>query len=309
MQNLTFVPNSGRGKIKMQNDNSKFKIIFFGTSDFAIPALETLAKDNYDVVAVVTKPDKPAGRKQVLSPSPVKKFAIEKHILVLEPNNLRGDEEVFAAFKLLSPDVCVVAAYGKIIPKRYLGVPKYGFINIHPSLLPKYRGPSPIQTAILSGEKETGVTILVVDEEMDHGPILKSEKWKVKNGKYYKELEKELAELGAKLLIETLPKYINGEIKQAPQDHSRATFTKMFSREDGRVDWSKSTQEIYNRIRALNPEPGTWTLWKGKVLNIKKARLADGKLEIETLQLEGKRETPFREFLNGHPDFDISQLE
>jgi len=274
------------------------KIVFFGTPDFAMPVLEALIKNGYNV------------------------FHFQSKYL--------KDERIFEEFKNLNPDLCVVAAYGKILPPRYLEVPRYGFLNVHPSLLPKYRGPSPVQTAILNGDPvveisdaygikkpkshygagaKTGVTIMLIDEQVDHGPILAQKTYNLQPTTYNLQASKELFELGAELLIETLPKYISGEIKPTPQDHSQATFTKMFSREDGRVDWSKPAQEIYNRIRALNPEPGTWTLWKGRVLNIKKSRLADGKLEIETLQLEGKRETPFREFLNGHPDFDISQLE
>ena len=201
-----------------------------------------------------------------------------------------------------------MAAYGKILPARYLDVPKHGFVNVHPSLLPKYRGPSPVQTAILNGDEETGATIMVVDEEMDHGPILNSIKYQIPKTKYNQEISRELFELGAKLLVETLPGHINGEFKPKEQDHSQATFTKMFTREDGRINWDDPAQKIYNRIRALNPEPGTWTIWKGKVINIKKAGLRDGKIHIQTIQMEGKKEMPFEEFLRGHPSFDISQL-
>ena len=249
-------------------------IVFFGTPDFAMPVLETLIKNGYNVSRFQSKSLK--------------------------------DDQTFETFKQLNPDLCVVAAYGKILPARYLNVPKYGFVNVHPSLLPKYRGPSPIQTAILNGDEETGVTIMVVDEEMDHGPILAVREFSIFNFQFsnHDELAKELFELGAKLLIETLPKYLSGEIKPIEQDHGQATFTKMFKREDGRINWDSPAQKIYNQIRALNPEPGTWTTWNNKIINIKKAGFRDRQIHIQTIQMEGKKEMPFEEFLRGHPDFD-----
>ena len=293
------------------------RIIFFGTPEFAIPALNSLVNFGYNVVAVVTQPEKPVGRAKVVTPSPVKKVALEKNISVLEPHNLKKDERAFENFKRLNPDLCVVAAYGKIIPKRYLDIPKHGFVNIHPSLLPKYRGPSPIQTAILNGDSKTGVTMMLTDEQVDYGPILAQQELEVPNSNSltgeqfpnYKELEKKLAELGAELLIETLPKYVSGEIKPVPQDHSQATFTKMFTREDSRINWNNLPKKIYDQIRALNPEPGTWTMWQDKIINIKRAEFSDGKIEVQTIQMEGKKEMPLKEFLNGHPNFDISQLK
>ena len=274
----------------MKIENSKLKIIFFGTPDFAMPVLEALVKNGYNVSHFRSK--------------------------------FLKDEAIFDEFKKLNPDLCVVAAYGKIIPKRYLEVPKYGFVNVHPSLLPKYRGPSPVQTAILNGDAETGTSIMVVDEKVDHGPILAQKTYNLpirqaqgpefiegQPTTYNLQASEELFELGAKLLIETLPKYVSGEIKPEPQDHGQATFTRMFTREDGRINWSNPPEEIYNRIRAFNPEPGTWTTWKGKTINIKRAEFVGGKLQIQTIQIEGKKEMPFKEFLNGYPDFDISQLK
>lgn len=284
------------------------RIIFFGTPDFAMPTLEELIRKNYNVVAVFTRPDKPVGRKQILSPPPIKFKAESLGLKVFQPKTLKEDE-TFEGFKKLNPDICVIVAYGKIISKKYLDVPKYGFINIHPSLLPKHRGPSPIQTAILNGEKETGITIMIADEEVDHGKIVAGLKYQISSSKNYKEVESDLAQLGAKLLVETLPKYMNGEIQPIEQDHSQATYTKLLTREDGRIDWNKSPQEIFNQILALNPEPGAWTIWEGQILNIKKADLIDGKLNIQTIQMEGKKEMALREFLNGHPYFDTSQLK
>jgi len=309
------------------------KIVFFGTSEFAVPALKNLLNFGYKIEAVVTQPEKPAGRLRVTVPSPIKKAALENNILALEPHNLKNDEEFFKHFKHLNPDLCIVASYGKIIPSRYLEIPTYGFINIHPSLLPKYRGPSPIQMTIMNGDEEAGVTIILIDEQVDHGKIVSSIKYKVLRDKNYKETEEELAKLGAELLIETLPKYIGGDIKPQEQDHARATFTKMLTRENGRIDWNEPAEKIYNQIRALNPEPGTWTIWNGKTLNIKTAQIVDNDCDDKTpglveklnnniavatkkcylilkqIQLEGGKEMDAKSFINGHPDFLNSVLE
>src|SRR3989338_1190670 len=307
------------------------KTAFFGTSEFAVPALKYLIQNGYDIIAVVTQPEKPVGRTMTIMPSPIKKSAIENNILVFEPHNLKNDDNFFKSFKHLNPDLCIVAAYGKIIPYQYLEIPRLGFINIHPSLLPKYRGPSPIQAAILNGDKGTGVAIIKLDEEMDHGAILANHKSQIINYKYYKELESELAEEGAKLLLDILPKYINGEIVLQEQDHSRATFTKILTRHDGKIDWNKSAQEIHNQICALNPEPGVWTTWQGKILNIKNVGVSNDNtkgdissvvklqndvavvtkkfyLVLREIQLEGGKEMDAKSFVNGHPEFIGSRL-
>ena len=320
-------------------------IIFFGTSEFAVPALKALVTEKYDIVAVITQPDKPTGRKQTPTPPPVKIAAEKLGLKVLQPQNLKIEtlenllEIVNCKLKI---DIGIVAAYGKILPKQFLDAPEYGFINIHPSLLPKYRGPSPIQTAVLNGEAETGVSIMLIDEQIDHGAILVQQKFEIRNSKF-EIIAKDLAELGAKLLIETLPKYISGEIKPQPQDHSQATFTKMFTRADGRINWSEPAEKTYNQIRALNPEPGTWTTWHpstssgqaNKVINILDVtsrgdvspqtketsgtiRKIDGDVAVATgkcylvlkqIQLEGGKEMDARDFINGHPDFPNSVLE
>ena len=258
-------------------NKSNFKIVFFGTPDFAMPVLESLTQAGYNVSRFQSKSLK--------------------------------DDAIFDEFKKLNPDLCVIAAYGKILPSRYLDIPKYGFLNIHPSILPKYRGPSPIQTALLNGDKETGVSIMAIDEKVDHGPVLATRTYNIPDSKSNTEISKELFELGGQLLIEILPRYINEEISPKEQKHNQATFTKMFSRDDWHINWSESTEKIYNQIRALNPEPGTWTTWRDKVVNIKKAELVAGKINIKTIQMEGKKEMPFEEFLRGHSDFEISQLK
>ncbi len=319
--------------MKNQDPQKALKIVFFGTSEFAVPALKNLLSFGYDVVAVVTQPEKPIGRARIVMPSPVKKTSFESNLKTFEPHNLKKDDKFLEEFKLLNPDLCVVAAYGKIIPSQYLEVPEYGFLNIHPSLLPKYRGPSPIQAAIINGDQETGVSIMKIDEEMDHGGIVSSIKYLVSSIKGYKEIEKELSEIGAELLIDTLPKYISGEIKPVEQDHSKATFTKLLTREDGRINWDRTGEEIFNQIRALSHEPGTWTIWKDKFFNIKSAEpteiMADSStpgtveklnnviavatkkcyLILKQIQLEGGKEMDAKDFLNGHPDFLGSKLE
>lgn len=276
---------------------TSMKLIFFGTSDFSKPIFEVLKKDGY---------------------SPI----------------LWNPQGTFEEFKKIKPDICIAAAYGKIIPKEWLEIPKYGFLNIHPSLLPKYRGPSPIQAVILNGDQETGVTIILMDEKVDHGEIIASVSYQISLLENYSMSEVKLAELGAKLLIETLPKWINGKIKPIEQDHKEATYTKKFSWQDGKIDWSKSADEIGRQIRALNPEPGVWTNWNGKILKILEVlptqdendNIFTGRVFItenedaaikcgfqsdillKTVQLEGKKPMGIEDFLNGHKNFIGSTL-
>ncbi len=302
-------------------NKSDLKIVFFGTPEFAVPVLKALIDNEYTISAVFT------------GKGPIEQVAKERNVKIFQPSSLKKDEPVFEEFKNLKPDICIIVAYGKIIPQKFLDIPPHRFLNIHPSLLPKYRGPSPIQTAILNGDKETGVAIMAVDAEVDHGPILASEKFKIKSEKYFPEIVQELAELGAKLLIETLPRYLSGKIKPKEQDHSRATFTKMFQRKDGRINWDQPCEIIFNQVRALNPEPGTWTTWKGKVINIPTCdvgnpqveslapgtvrkidndiaiRTGTGYLILKSVQLEGGKVMDAKSFVNGHPDFLGSRLE
>jgi len=301
----------------------KIKTILIGTPEFAKRIFRKFLKaklPNFEVVGVVTTEDKPVGRKQELTPSPIKKWALGVKLPVLQIEKI----------KKINADLIIAAAYGQIIPKEILVLPKFGALNIHPSLLPKYRGASPIQTAILNGDKETGVTIILMDEKMDHGPILRNSKFEIRNSKItYNELTNELADLGADLLIKTLPNWIEGKIKPQPQDHSKATFTKIIKKEDGKIDWNKSAEEIERTIGALDPWPGTFASLKLKVksqkLKVLKAEALkenadkkvgevfltdDKKLAVQTgngililkqVQLEGKRVMPAKDFLNGHP--------
>jgi len=236
---------------------ARLKIIFIGTPDFAVPILEKLIKSDYKPVLVITAPDKSVGRKQIVTPPPAKLVAEKFNIPIFQPQEIKNQ---ISKIKNLKPDLIVVAAYGQILPKKILGIPKYGCLNIHPSLLPKYRGPSPIQYAILNGDEETGVTIILMNEKVDAGPIISTYNLQLTTYNYtYEELEKKLAELGAKLLIETIPKWTKGEIQPQPQDESEATYTKILKKEDGRIDWKKSAEEIERQIKAFNPEPGTYT--------------------------------------------------
>ena len=307
--------------MKNQIQQKELKIMFFGTSSFALPVLKQLLLNDYSISAVFT------GGGQI-------EVEAQKHgIKVFKPASLKKDNDILEQFKMLNPDLCIVAAYGKIIPSSYMSMPHYGFVNVHPSVLPKYRGPSPVQTAILNGDTETGASVMIVDQKVDHGPILASVKYKIPKTKYNEEISKEIFELGGKLLIETLPKYLKNELRPVEQDHGQATYSRKFQRQDGKINWNKTAEEIYNEIRALNPEPGTWTTWKGKALNIKIAessvlqvnnqepgivvRINDDiavatrkcYLILKQIQLEGGKEMDAQSFLNGHPDFLASKLE
>lgn len=238
------------------------RIIFWGTPEFAIPPFKALLKGGYSVIAVVTNPDEPVGRKQILTHPPVKVVAQKYNLSILQPKILKANDFFLKEFRGLAPHICIVAAYGKIIPKEILEIPPLGFLNIHPSLLPRWRGPSPIQYTILNGDTEAGVTIIKMDELMDHGPIVAMSKVKFQvSDVSYKKLHDELAKLGGELLIDTLPKWIRGEITPVPQDDSKATYSKILKKDDGRINWRKPAEEIERMIRAFSPWPGTWTLW------------------------------------------------
>jgi methionyl-tRNA formyltransferase len=300
---------------------AKLKVVFMGTPDFAVPVLNYLIKST-KLLAVVTQPDKKAGRKQKIAQSPIKQLALANKIKVLQPAKVRDNAEFIQQIKQLQPDLIVVVAYGFILPKEILDIPKYGIINIHASLLPKYRGASPIQSAILNGDQETGVTLMLIDEQMDHGPFLGQKSLSIDNDSY-KTLHDKLAKLGTELLVEILPKYIAGQIKPVVQDDSLATYCYILTKADGKIDWTKSAQEIERQVRAFTPWPGTWTTWQGKNLKILAASLSldnvkaevgevikvddglavqcgQGLLQITELQIEGKKVMNAKEFLNGY---------
>jgi methionyl-tRNA formyltransferase len=284
------------------------KIIFIGTSWFAVPALENLVKNDYQILAVVTAPDKPAGRKQELTPPPVKEIALNYNLSVLQPEKI---SEAKKQISELNPDLIIVAAYRQIIPKDILDIPRFGSLNLHPSLLPKYRGPSPIQTAILNNDQTTGLTIILMDEKMDHGPIITQEKIDISPDDTYQTLEEKLAQLASDSLIKILPQYIQEEIKPKPQDENKASYTKILTRQDGKIDWDKSAQEIERMVRAFSPWPGTWTEFNDKRVKILKAKVVDkeskatiktgdGYLFLELVQPAGKKPMTGEEFFRGH---------
>jgi len=254
------------------------KIIFMGTPEFGAIILEGLCQSEYKPILVITAPDKPAGRKQIITFLPVKIVAQKYNIPVSQPISLKNSSCVDFLIEK-GPDLIVVAAYGQILPKEILEIPQYGCLNVHPSLLPKYRGSSPIQYTILNGDKETGVTIILMDEKMDHGPILAARELEFSIFNYpsearvgdegeafsdlqFSNLHDKLADLGAKLLIETIPKWLAREIKPKPQDDSKATYTKILKKEDGKIDWKKSAEEIERQIRAFELWPGSFTIWE-----------------------------------------------
>lgn len=279
-------------------------IVFFGTSEFGAIILEKLIQaDTTKPVLVVTMPDKPSGRKGELIPPPVKEVAVKYNIPVSQEEEIESQR---AKIEELHPDFLVLAAYGAIVPKEILDIPRYGALNVHPSLLPKYRGPSPVQSAILDGEEKTGVTIIRMDEEIDHGPIVVQKELTEFIGNFTSlELKEKLASLGAQLLVDAIPSLVEGNILPKEQEHAKATYTEKIQREDGEIDWSKPAVYIERQVRAFYPWPGAFTFWKDKRVKILKAHVADDKLVVDELQLEGKKPTTMREFLLGNKDFHV----
>ncbi len=273
--------------------------VFWGTPEFAAIILEKLIGNGFVPAAVICNPDRPVGRKQIITPPPTKILGQTFGIPVLQPDEL--DSNFIAQISGLRPDFFVVAAYAKIIPKEILDIPRLGSIGVHPSLLPKYRGSTPIQNTILNGDTETGVTLYVLDEKMDHGSILAISNFQFPISKItYEELLKELAELAGNLLVETLPKFAAGEIKPEPQNEAEAIYTKKFKSEDAFVDENdlkeaesgknqKKAELIDRKIRALNPEPGVWTLENGKRVKLLEAEISENKLVLKKIQIEGEK--------------------
>jgi methionyl-tRNA formyltransferase len=245
------------------------RIVFMGTPEFAVPSLEALICGTYRVVAVYTQPDRKAGRGQGFASSPVKQLALSNGLEVVQPENLRvaGAVEKLASFV---PDLIVVAAFGQILPSEVLALPKFGCINVHPSLLPRYRGASPIATAILQGDEITGVTIMLLDVGMDTGPILSRKEVSISADDTTGSLAAKLAKVGAQLLMETLPLWIEGRIKPQPQEESQASYSKVINKGDGEMDWQLTALELWRRVRAFDPWPGCYARWRGKRLKLSK---------------------------------------
>lgn len=307
------------------------KIIFFGTPAFSVPFLEHLIEDTeIEVVGVVTQPDKPSGRDGEVTPSPVKMMAQDAIIPFFQPSSLKTDQQIGRTLTNLDADFFVVVAYGKIIPKAILDIPKRGCINVHPSLLPRWRGPSPMQWAIAQGDPTTGVTIMLLDEGMDTGLLLASEHLTIDAEETYESLVHKVHEIGPQLLSSTLKRYEKNEIIPLKQDEAHATITRLLEKEDGHVNWSQTMAQIDRIHRAYSSWPGTWTCWerkKGVCLRLKIVSLrpvdfradvpqgtvvvkdgrlfidcADGTLEILEIQPEGKPKMKADAFIAGYSD-------
>jgi methionyl-tRNA formyltransferase len=304
------------------------RTIMMGTPDFAVPTLQTLAASEH-VVAVFTQPDRPAGRGRQVEALPVKREAVARGIPVIQPRSFRKQSEVIEELRALKPDVIVVAAYGLILPPAVLDIPAHGCLNVHASLLPKYRGASPIPFAMLNGERETGITIMLMDAGMDTGPILTQQSIAIAPDDDAERLERKLSLLGATLLGETLPRWIAGDITPQAQDAVLATYTRLITKQDGQIHWAEPGEHIVRMIRAYAPWPGAYTTWRGQPLRIIEAHASAqpgvpgtvsvrdnqmligtgyGSIQVERLQLAGKRAMNADEFLRGQRNFDGAQL-
>ena len=296
------------------------RIVYMGTPDFAVPALEKLAQSpDYTVAAVFTQPDKPKGRKMVMTPPDVKVCAEKLGIPVFQPSSMRS-EEAYNSLKELNPDVIVVAAYGQILPKAVLDLPKFGCVNIHGSLLPKYRGAAPIQQSVLDGEKVTGVTTMLMDVGLDTGDILLKAETEIGENETAGELFDRLAVLGGELIIETLDKLKKGEITPQKQDESLATHTSKITKDLCPIDFNKTAYEVHNKVRGLNPWPVAVTEIAGKTVKVYSSRVSDmsgaagtilslkpfvvacgdKSVELIEIQPQGKKRMTAQAFLAGH---------
>jgi methionyl-tRNA formyltransferase len=306
------------------------RLVFMGTPRFGQMILEALI-GHYEIVAVVTQPDREAGRGRKMMTSPVKALALEHNLPLLQPQRLR-QEEVVQQLGDLVPTVIVVAAFGQILPPSILSLPKHGSINVHASLLPRHRGAAPIPAAILAGDKQSGVTIMLMDEGLDTGPILSQATVDIASEDTTASLTEKLGQLGGQLLLDTLPHWLAGEVTPREQDESQATYAGMLRREDGRITWTKPAEQIARRCRAFYPWPGAFTFWDEKRLKVLSARplfvnlpteapgkvvqvnsniavvTGEGLLILEELQLAGKRPLSAEEFARGQREFVGSLL-
>lgn len=317
------------------------KIVFLGTPEFAVPCLRELYKAGHEIAAVFSQPDRPSGRGYKLKSPPVKEFSLENKLPVFQPEKIKS-EEAIRTLKDISPDIIVVVAYGQILPQTILDIPKYGCINVHASLLPKYRGAAPINWALINGEKITGVTTMFMDAGLDTGDILLKSELLIEKSDTAGSLFVKLAELGSKLIVETLSKIEKNEIIRIPQDNKDSSYASLLSREQSRIDWNKPSFEINNLIRGLNPWPVAWTTLNNKKIKIFKAAYSEdasktlnendetgkipgvitksskdsfivscsiGELEILELQAENEKKMKATEYLKGHRIEIGSKLE
>jgi len=310
------------------------KVVFMGSPAFALPALQALMVNKYDISAVYTQPDKKTGRGQQVTACPVKQFAAGAGMRVIQPESFRdtGEVELLAG---LTPDIIIVAAYGQILPEAVLQIPQHKCINIHPSLLPGYRGPSPVAAAILNGDAQTGVTIMLIERKVDSGPIVAQVPVSIRDDDTTGSLTGRLAKTGAELMLDTLPAWVSGTIQPLIQDESRASYTRMGEKEDGELDWKWPAVQLWRKVRAFNPWPGCYVKWMGSRIKIVTAvpladtekgragqvialprgevtrvavRTGEGLLGLVTVQPEGKREMTAGDFTAGHRNFVGSVL-
>ncbi len=307
------------------------RIVFMGTPEFAVPSLQALLDAGHEVAAAFTQPDKPKGRKQILTPPPVKVLAQEHGISVFQPATLRTPE-TGKLLRELAPELIVVAAYGKILPKVLLKMPKYGCVNVHASLLPKYRGAAPIQWALINGEEIAGVTTMQMAEGIDTGDMLLSDSTPIGPEENAEELTARLAQLGASLLVKTLEGLQEGKVVPTPQDDTQSSYVSMLSRELSPVDWNRTAFEIHNQVRGLFPWPAAETVCEGKRLKLFRTRVAadqpglpgtasvsDGEftvccgkgtaLTLLEVQPENGKRMNGKDFLRGHPAIDGTMLK
>ncbi|MDD5398734.1 MAG: methionyl-tRNA formyltransferase [Dehalococcoidia bacterium] len=310
------------------------KVVFMGSPAFALPALQALIFNKYDIKAVYTQPDKKTGRGQQVSACPVKQFAADAGLRVIQPESLRDTDEVELLAGLM-PDIIIVAAYGQILPEAVLKIPQHKCINIHPSLLPLYRGPSPVAAAILNGDAQTGVSIMLIERKVDSGPIIAQTAVDIKDDDTTGSLTGRLAETGAGLLLDTLTAWVSGTIKPVAQNESRASYTRMWKKEDGTLDWNWTAVQLWRKVRAYNPWPGSYVKWMGSrikimetvpLADVEKGRVGqvveltrgevtrvavctgEGLLGLVRIQPEGKREMAAGDFVVGHRNFIGSLL-
>ena len=292
-------------------------IVFMGTSEFSIPTLHTLIKKKFNVLEVYTQPPKKSKRGQKINPSPIEEFCLKNKISFINPPNLNSEEEV-KIFKKLSPDIVIVVSYGQIIPRSFLDIAKLGFINIHASLLPKWRGAAPIQRAIMNGDKKIGVSIMKIKEKLDSGPVLISKEIELDENTTYGEMEKKLSLMGADLLINSLKNIVASTSQFIDQKHSEATYAKKIDKNETKINWKQDSNKVLSHIHGLSPKPGAWFQFENerfKVLRAKISRL-NGKsssvldenltiacksnsIQILELQRQGKNRQTANEFLLG----------
>ena len=293
------------------------KIIFMGTPEFSVPALEALIKNKFNVVAVYTQPPKESKRGQKINPSPIEEFSKKNKIDFRNPSNLKTEEE-FGIFKKLAPDIVVVVAYGQMVPKNFLNIPRFGFINIHASLLPKWRGAAPIQRAIMNGDKTIGVSIMKIEEKLDSGPVLSTKKIELNQNAIYGEIEKKLSVIGADLLIESLKNIEKNESKFFEQPHSEATYAKKINKKETIINWNLDANKVLAHIHGLSPSPGAWFQYEKERFKVLRAKMSTAKgksgyvldeiltvgcksnsIQILELQRQGKNIQTTKEFLLG----------